>query len=311
MPGVIDTLQHGFSTVHRLPWVLGIPLAIDGLLWLGPRLSVTQLSGRLVDQLAAMARSVPDAQSQLQGVEAQVALLRGAGESFNVLSLLAFGGFAMHSAVPSAAGGRGGTLELQSGPLALIAALGLALVGALMAAFWLGAIAQGVRGEPPSLARLVVAAPRYWLAIVGFFAIALGIVVGVSLPLGLVAALAQIFAPVLGTFLALFLAVAFQLLAIWALLYLFFFADAVVVSEVGPIRAAGYSVRVVAANFWSTLGFIIITWVIMSGLDVIWRALAQAPVGVALAILGNGYIESGLAAASMLFYRHRFTQLKP
>ena len=78
-----------------------------------------------------------------------------------------------------------------------------------------------------------------------------------------------------------------------------------------PVRAALNSIRVVSSSFWSSLGFIIITWVIMSGMGLIWGSLARAPAGQAVAILGNGYIESGLAAASMLFYRNRIARLTP
>ena len=111
--------------------------------------------------------------------------------------------------------------------------------------------------------------------------------------------------PLLGSVFVL-AAIGVQLLLFW---YLFFFSDAVVVSEVGPVRAALYSIRLVLTNFWPAFGFIIITWVIMRGLHVVWQGLAQAPIGLALAIFGNGYVESGLAAASMLFYRNRITRL--
>jgi hypothetical protein len=44
-------------------------------------------------------------------------------------------------------------------------------------------------------------------------------------------------------------------------------------------------------------------------MGVIWGSLARAPAGTAVAILGNGYISSGMAAASMLFYRNRLARL--
>jgi hypothetical protein len=309
VPGIIDTLSAGFQLVNRAPWVLALPVGLDVLLWLGPRLSVATLGERAVAGMQGMlAQAGEAAEGQIEGFRQGIEALRLIANSFNLLSLLAPGGFAPESAVPLDRGGLGGQIELLSAGQVALTALVLLLIGVALACVWLGAIAQLVRDGRGSAARLVVAVPRYWLAVVGFLALLFGGALAIALPLMLLAAVAQLFVPALGTFLTLFIAVALQLLVIWALLYLFFFADAVVISEVGPLRAAANSIRVVSLNFWATLGFIIITWVIMRGLHVIWQTLAQAPVGLALAILGNGYVESGVAAASMLFYRNRISR---
>jgi hypothetical protein len=312
VPGIIETLGQGFEVVHRIPWVLALPVGLDLLLWLGPRLSVAGLGERLADRVRAVAAeggaAGVEGSEQLEQLGQQVELLRGAAGSLNLLSLLAPGGFALASAVPAERSGLGGQVELGSASLVVLLGLGLLLLGVALSCLWLGAIAQQLREGGVSAARLARAVPRYWLSIVGFFGIMVGLALAISLPLVAIAAVAQRAAPLLGTFLFLFVAVALQLLVIWALLYLSFFAAAVVVSGVGPLRAASNSVRLVSANFWSALGFIIITWVIMAGLHVVWQGLAQAPAGLALAIVGNGYVESGLAAASLLFYRNRIAR---
>jgi hypothetical protein len=313
VPGIIDTLSAGFQIVNRAPWVLAVPIALDLLLWLGPRLSIATLAGRAVAGMSTMvtqagAAAGAAAEGQVEGFRQGLEALQTLASTFNMLSLLAFGGFALESAVPPEQGGAAGQVELLSGGLVLLLAIVLLVLGIGLAALWLGGIAQLVRDGQLSAARLFVKLPRYWLSIIGFLALLIGGAIAITLPLLLLAAVAQLFVPALGTFLTLFVAVALQLLVIWSLLYLFFFADAVVVSEVGPIRAAANSIKVVSLNFWATLGFIIITWVIMRGLHIIWQSLAQAPVGLALAIFGNGYVESGLAAASMLFYRNRIAR---
>jgi hypothetical protein len=284
------------------------------LLWLGPRLSVASLSERLLSASVSVVGQLgrgagPAAETQLESFQTQVELVRGIAQTFNLLSLLAFSGLALHSAVPADRSGLGGTIEIATVTALAGLAIGLILIGIALACVWLGALAQQVRDGQVQPARLLGAAPRYWLAIVGFVCLLIVGGVALAVPLSILAAVAQLFAPAVGAFLTLFVAVAFQLALFWAVLYLFFFTDAIVVSEVGPIRAALNSIRVVSSSFWSSLGFIIITWVIMSGMGVIWGSLARAPAGQAVAILGNGYIESGLAAASMLFYRNRITRL--
>jgi hypothetical protein len=212
------------------------------------------------------------------------------------------------SAVPSARGGLGPQVELSSASQVVLLGLVLLLLGVGLGCLWLGAIALQLRDGGVSPGRLLLAVPRYWASIVGFAALVIGVSLAVALPLGAVVLLAMQYLPALGVFLFFFVGVATQLLGIWALLYLSFFAAAVVVSDVGPLRAAASSIRLVSSHFWSALGFIIITWVIMGGLHVVWQGLAQTPEGLALAIFGNGYIESGLAAASLLFYRNRIAR---
>ncbi|MGH2458559.1 MAG: hypothetical protein ACRDIY_06790, partial [Chloroflexota bacterium] len=97
--------------------------------------------------------------------------------------------------------------------------------------------------------------------------------------------------------------------AILFMIYLFVRVDAIVVSEVGPVRAAANSARVVANNFWSTVGFILLVYVISLGTQVIWKALGDNDAGMIVAIIGNAYIASGLTAASLLFYKTRLARL--
>jgi hypothetical protein len=313
-PGIVDTLTGGFQTINRVPWVIALPVLLDLLLWLGPRLSVAALSERALVALTELVGSMgqvagPAGADQMTQFQQQIDLVRSAVQVFNLLSLLTFGGLAMRSAVPPEQSGMATTIELSSVGSVVGIGIGLLLLGVAFACIWLGFIAQQVREGRVDVVRLGRSAPRYWLAVVGFFVLAIAIFIAIALPLSGLAAATQLVAPAVGAFLAVFAAIAFQLMLFWCLLYLFFFADAIVVSEVGTVRAALNSVRVVSTNFWTTLGFIIITWVIMSGMGVIWNSLSRAPVGIVVAIFGNGYIESGLAAASMLFYRNRIARL--
>ena len=89
-------------------------------------------------------------------------------------------------------------------------------------------------------------------------------------------------------------------------MYLFFAPEAIFISRVGPIQAIRRSVAVVHASVWSALTLAILMTVILIGMGQVWIALAsQASWGLALGIVGNAYIASGLVAASMLFYRER------
>jgi hypothetical protein len=97
-------------------------------------------------------------------------------------------------------------------------------------------------------------------------------------------------------------------LALLAGIYLFFAVDAIFVSGVGPLAAIQRSVAVVRRHLWPTLGLVLLTWLILAGMDRVWAFLADAlrpPFGVGLSMLANTYIASGLLAASMIFYYER------
>ncbi|HEX5417844.1 MAG TPA: hypothetical protein VFZ25_19475, partial [Chloroflexota bacterium] len=141
------------------------------------------------------------------------------------------------------------------------------------------------------------------------FLLAIGVIFVVSLVVGIGVSVVSLVAPPVGSFLWLLVTALAQIAGVLFLIYLFFLTDAIVVSEVGPIRAAVSSTRVVANNFWSSVGFIGLVYIITLGMQIIWSGLAQNPVGTVIAIAGNAYIASGLAAASMLFYKNRVTRL--
>jgi hypothetical protein len=101
---------------------------------------------------------------------------------------------------------------------------------------------------------------------------------------------------------------------LFAEVHLFFAVPAICVSDVGPLAAVQRSVAVVRRDLWSTVGLILLTWLILAGMGRVWEVLAsslQAPFGAGLAILGNAYIASGLIAAGMIFYTERVEALSP
>jgi hypothetical protein len=93
-----------------------------------------------------------------------------------------------------------------------------------------------------------------------------------------------------------------------ATVYLFFAVAAIFVSSAGPLLAIQRSVGLVRRHLWPSLALILLTWLILAGMDRVWDLLAsnlQSPFGVVLGILGNAYVASGLIAAGMIFYFQR------
>jgi hypothetical protein len=163
-------------------------------------------------------------------------------------------------------------------------------------------LAQQARDGELSLLRLPIESFVAWYRLVTLAVLLFVSMVIVVFPLAFVAAIASL---VTATATAVLTAIVVTL-ALAVQLYLFFAPEAIFISRVGPIQAIRRSIAVVHASVWSALTLAILITVILVGMGQIWIALAgQASWGLALGIVGNAYIASGLVAASMLFYRER------
>jgi hypothetical protein len=296
--GVVETLSSGYATVNRHPWIVAIPVLLDLFLWLGPRLSIAPLIQQLFERFPVPANMPADMAQSYQ--DYWQSLLR-AGESFNVFSLLAIN----YPGIPSLMAGRDGIGQVAQlgGEPASLAALFLApLVGAWLAALYYTLVGREVRGDGGGAVELWGRTWRTWLRVLGFLLLALIAMAIIGTPLMVsVFLIARASADAIG------MVAAFVFVAgMWVQFYLFFVLDAMVVSDAGPLRAVRNSLVVVRFNLGSSLAMVVLIWTILWGMTVVWDAMADNPVGAVAAILGNAYISSGLAIASMNFYKERY-----
>ena len=311
MPGVIETLTGGFEQVNRVPWIVGLPIVIDVALWLAPPLTagtvIHSFIGSLTGLYGTIAANGADPTTVDQARQALTELDTSAG-SFNLLSLLV-GGFA---GVPSAHPVSVSTLGPQQlgsfGGLAG-AVLLMILLGTLLGCLYFGVLGQQVRDGRVVGATLARRVGFYWLSVLAFLGIVIGISLVVAIPVSLAVGLIDLIAPGIGVVLMLLAVAGAEIVRVLAMIYLFFLVYAIVLSEAGPVRAAVNSTRVVASNFWSSVGFILVVIVISRGMQVVWSGLTGSAAGTFVGILGNAYVQTGLVAASMLYYQSRVSRL--
>ena len=304
--GVIDTLQAGFNTVMKHAWVISIPALLDLYFWLGPKLSMAPLAERLAQFLAPM----PDAGASYQEQLAQMQeLLRSLGESYNLFSLLSqpllrvpslMGGYELHASFIE---GEVPIITLEGSSALLGAALPLMLMGVLFGCVYLDLIAGGIREEkaPLSARRVLI----YWLRVISLGLLFVGLIAIFGMLSGVSVFIANALSPALGFILSL-LWLSAGWLGAGCSFFAFFVIEAIILSEVGVLRALWNSANVVRRNLWSSLGLFLLTTLIGGGLPLLWRRLSGNPLGAILSIMGNSYIGSGLAAASLIFYRDRY-----
>lgn len=292
---VIDTLSEGFGAANRRLWIIAIPILFDLFLWLGPKAVVGPGLAKLVQS---------DVPAQYSAYEA---LLQQTVASFNLFSLAAM-------YLPSLVVRLDGAplvsltthLPVDSPTLLLAGAVAIMLAGLWLACVYLGLIAQVVRDGQTNLALLARAVWRYWRRLVAFLIIVAGLLVLAAVPFGVAYLLVSAISPTAADLLAFLV----QIALIWAIVYLFFAVDALLLSDVGPIQAIRLSITVIAGNFWAAVTLIGLTFLISLGLPLAWQRIATNPAGLALGIIGNAYVGTGMAAAAFLFYQERLERLK-
>ncbi len=318
----MDALSAGFALVARRAWLVAIPVAVDLFLWLGVRLSVEPL---VREALAAAADFSEAGSAGLLPEEAKAALLQWAAQS-NLFALLRPPGFLLQGAsagwlVPASAqvappaslpGFQPPVLPIASLGTALAAGAGVFLAGLFLAALYLCWVAQallqdeGAPGWPP-----LWHVGRTW-ARFALYTLVLGLALGMlMLPLLALAALALASNQPVLVWMANLSSLAFLWLWIWVVLYLFFAVDAMVLNRVGVWAGVWASIQVVARNFWPTVGLFALSHIIAAGTTVIWQRIQGTLWGMPLGILGGAFIQTGLVAASLIFFRSRSARLTP
>lgn len=326
--GLIDTLSSGFRVVQRRPWLVLLPVLLDLWLWLGPRWSIQPLADSLLRLLAP--DNLPPEMAPL--VEPYQQLVTAAGANFNLWWLVDSNPAWLRAVTPGliqpvGLGAAPGVVEMPAVALLLWAPLVLLLGVALGSAF-LAAVAsqlpapEPAQDEPAAPGRPVdgveqAQAPLgagHWLrralrtfvlaTLFGLLIVALIILASLLLSVALTPVF--VVAPGAAAGVASMAALLLGWLGVVAYILLYFVLAAVVSDGVGLRQAVWRSVNVVSRNFWSTLGLVLLVTVILWGFGLIWQRLAASgSLGVAVAILGNAVLITGLTAARLIFYRDR------
>ena len=294
--GVVDSLSAGFGVVNEQPWIILLPVVLDLFFLFGPRVSIAPVVSQVVTMPFFMQAFGPDARGPAIAF----------AEEANVLGLLSPGGLTLPTVVPLLGIARGSFMMVDSAGSVVLLALGAILLGVFLGCVYRAVLAQQAREGELSAQRIPGESVVAWYRVISLALLMLVAGFIVILPLAFIAAVASL---VTSAATALMTAIV-TTIAIAAQLYLFFASDAIFVSQVGPIQAIRRSAAVVHAGVWSALTLAILVTVITIGMGRLWVLLAsQASWGLALGIVGNAYIASGLAAATMLFYRERMESL--
>jgi hypothetical protein len=306
--GIIDCLSAGYRYLGWRFELILIPVVLDLLLWLGPRLDVAPLFEDFAlayGELAAAEGVTPEIAQMVDQLSASV---RQMGEGSNLLSGLVSGALLHVPGMPvvGAEWLSRTSIAVTTVGEAAIWWLVFSLLGLLLGVIYLTLLARrlpigSVAGA--SAGQMAMAVLRHWVQVIAFvIAVALALLI-LYLPISFVVGLLMLASPAFGSAVA---ALAGTLTLI-VFFYLYFVTAALIMDNVPLNVAVMRSLRLVQENFWSTLGFVLISGLIGLGIALLLVQAANTGMWAALAaIVANAYIGTGLTMALLVFYRSRF-----
>ncbi|MFZ1755554.1 MAG: hypothetical protein WBO46_27115 [Caldilineaceae bacterium] len=312
--GIIDSLSAGYRLLIQRLELLLLPLLLDGFLWFAPRLSLEPLLqsfsafyADLFSQLGGAAEVTGPGLADLPGEVTKA--MDAAGKSFNLFDLLVSSSlYHVPSLLVSQPGLKTGqqSWEIVSLWNAGSGALLLGLAGLLIGVVYMNLLARVV---PLGEGEKIGAAPRlfsrllhHWLRSIGFLLAVFLLLLMIYIPTAVVITLLMLLSPALG-------AGAMMLmggLVTVILFYLYFVTVALVLDNL-PVRGAIMrSIVLIRHNFWSTIGFFLLTNLISVGMALLLRdVVGIGVIGLVLAAIVNAFVGTGLAIALLIFYRSR------
>ena len=297
-PGIFETIATAMSALMVQPLPLVLPIVIDLYLWAGARLSPAAVAEPLRRWLLTAGNAD---RSQLTGAIDALDRLSRTGDLAAIVgwflpSLLVDGGRPTGATSWSRASVHPGSPWLTIG-----LTLALLLVGVWGAMAFGVVLARLIRGRSLIGDRFVVASIQATLRYLGFLAMIVLAVGAILVPTAVVGGVLLFFgvaaAPLLVAVLIVPVLAAYVCLA--------FVGDAIVVAEVGPVRACMLSYGVVRRNPWAAVGLLLVVIIATGAVAQLAIRVAGDVPGLMLAIAGYAFVATGLALARMQFFYER------
>jgi len=303
--GVIDSLSSGFATVASHLSLILFPALLDLFFWLGPRLGVAPMMGRLIDYLSSFPASDPNS---AQSITVMVELFKLAGERTNVFSFLSTSPLGIPSLMAGQFAdpipiGQPLMLSISSFLLFFTLALALTITGLLIGTTYFYFISVNFADdERPSLTEILKRVTVNWAKLTTFGIMVAVVIFFASLPVFLIIGLLRLLSPGLGEIGQ----AVWGAMMLWVLLYLAFSVHGMVLKNRGVFGAIWDSIRLVQWNLLSVMGLFIIIFLLNWGLGYLW-GLPRTDSWLTLAgIGGHAFVSTALVAATFAFYKDRY-----
>lgn len=300
-PGVIGSLRAGFDAIASNLTVILVPLALDLLLWLGPRLRIERLFQPIFEEMTRYASYSGISAADLNALKENSSLLLDQLQQYNLLSALRTFPIGVFSLMSGSMPGRTpwGTpsiIHVNS----IINMLGwfvlLTLAGWMFGGLffrWVSLVV--IDPSQPVETRFSQSILQTVLLSVLYLVLAMMIGTPILIVLSLVVAAS----PLLAQGIVLILG----LLSMWLIVPVFFTPHGIFIRQQNAFTSIYTSLRMARFTLPTSSLFVLSVLVIAFGLNFVWNIPSPDSWMTLIGIIGHAFITTSLLAASFIYYR--------
>ncbi len=306
-PKVIQALLSGFNTIASKPHLILLPVILDLFLWFGPAWRIVDVFRPFIQGLS----NIPglNGSEYAEIVQSYQTLWQDILNNFNLANVLR----TLPIGVPS----------LMVGELPFINPMGYPLVFNLNSSlqvlvFWFlflvvgfffgNVYFQNISQQVLHSNEKVTIKDSFkaFLQIILMPIMLLIIMLIISIPVLLLITVVTLISPAFGEFVIF----AVGVIILWILMPLIFTPHSIYLYKQNLIAAMMTSISVVRVSMGRTAWFILASFILIRGLDILWRSPAADSWFLLIGILGHAFIVSGVIASSFHYFMDatKFTQ---
>lgn len=300
-PGVVGSLRAGFDAIATNLSVVLLPLALDLLLWLGPRLRVDRILLSAFEEVSEIARLMGLASANPDTSQEFSALVLEQLQQFNLLSALRtfpIGVFSLMSgSMPDKTPlGMPPAIHVESEFTGLLWIALLTLIGWLLGGLFFYSVSRVVV-DPSQQTENRVGQAVVQTMVLSILYFMLVIVLGTPLLVGLYVVI--VISPLLAQGLLLVLG----LLSMWLIVPMFFTPHGIFMRHHNAFVSIYNSLRMARFTLPTSSFFVLSVLLIAYGLNFLWNIPSPDSWMALVGIAGHAFITTSLLAASFIYYR--------
>ena len=296
-PGIISSIKAGFDAVAARVTAIFLPLLLNLLLWLGPRLRMEEMFKGMEADMALFwqASRIPS-----EDIQKMLDMYERATQSINLFGLLR----TLPIGISSLFAGQGASetplggaavwqVDVITFPLWIMFLIFIGWVGG---AFYFRDVAWAALAEKITSVRAFQAVLQTTLISI----LCNMILIAISVPVFLILAVAAQVSAVLANLVVLFIALG----SVWVIVPMFFWAHGVFLDRQNALTSMLSSLQLTRFTLPTSSLFVLTIFLLSYGLNFLWRIPARDSWVTLLGIFGHSFVTTALLAGSFIYYHN-------
>lgn len=299
-PGIINSIKAGFDAVASHITAILLPVLLNLLLWLGPRLRMEDLFKSIEGDLVLFWQA---SQIPANDIQTMLGVYDGMAKSVNLFGLIRTLPIGISSLFLQGQGslatplGTPATWQVNGFSFPLWALL-LVLVGWVGGAFYFRSVADAALAEKITLIRAYRAVVQTILLSI----ICNMLLLTIGMPVFFILFVTMQISAVLANLAVLFMALG----SVWIIVPMFFWAHGVFLNRQNVITSMLSSIRLTRFTLPTSSLFVLTVFLLSYGLSYLWRIPSLDSWMTLLGIFGHSFVTTALLAGSFIYY-HEMT----